>query len=145
MMKYFVLIMLLASSPAAFALDDAYYQKLQEKSDVYNQNVNKLPGIIKFLFGNEKINVELTGCQSNCDIGMQTSDGRIISLGQKPLPNPTINARMKEATLKKLLDSNDARTDFANALKSGEIEFSGVGILKKIKIGVIKQLLKFVL
>jgi len=75
MMKYFVLIMLLISSPAAFALDDAYYQKMQEKSDSYNQNVDKLPGIIKFLFGNEKINVELTGCQSKCDIGLQTSDG----------------------------------------------------------------------
>jgi hypothetical protein len=52
---------------------------------------------------------------------------------------------MKESTLRRLLNSHDSRTDFANALKSGEIEFEGVGILKKIKIGLLKQILKIVL
>jgi len=143
--QIFVVMMMLVSFSGVYALDAAYYQKLQHKSDSYNQNVDKLPGIIKFLFGNEKINIELTACQSACDIGLQTSDGRIISLSQNPIPNPTVKAQMKESTLKTLLDSTDSRTDFANALKSGEIDFQGVGLIKKIKLGVIKQILKFVL
>jgi hypothetical protein len=136
---------MLVSSPTVFAWSDADHALLEQKTDKYNQNVDRVPGIIKFLFGNEKILLELTACSSNCIIGIQTSDGRIVSLSNGPIPSPTIKATMKESTLRGLLNSHDAKNDFANALKSGEIDFEGVGIIKKIKIGLLKQILKFVL
>ncbi len=145
MIKYLLVVLILVSSPAVFAWSDADHNLLQQKSDKYNQNVDRVPGILIFLFGNEKINLDLSACQTDCVIGMQTSDGRIVSLSRSPVPNPTVKARMKESTLRMLLNSQDGRTDFANALKSGEIDFEGVGILKKIQLALVKQILKLVL
>ncbi len=145
MLKYVLVALMLIYSPAVFAWTESDNALLEQKTDKYNQNVDRIPGIIKFLFGNEKIHIDLTACAANCIIGIQTSDGRIVSVSNSPIPNPTITATMKESTLRGLLNSHDAKNEFADALKSGEIDFEGVGIVKKIKIGLLKQILKFVL
>jgi hypothetical protein len=147
-LKYFLVLILLISATSAYALDDATYQKLQEKRDSYNRNVDRVPSILKFLFGNERINVVLLneGGVPNGDVlGIVSRDGLIVQLSRSQVSDPTVKARMKESLLKRLLDSHDARGDFIIALKNGEIEVEGVGFLKRIKLSLTLMLAKLIL
>jgi hypothetical protein len=133
----FVLIILVSSAPV-FALDDDTFERLQTKKNNYNQKVDNVPRIIITLFGNERVNVFLTGCAVDCEIGLVTSDGRAVELKKGEVGDPTMKAWMEESLLKRIMDSHDARGDFITALNNGDIRVEGVGIFKKIKLILVK-------
>jgi hypothetical protein len=135
-------------SVPAYSSDDLNIEKLQHKKNSYNLNVDRMPIILKFLFGNELINVHLLNDRDvpNGDVlGIETSEGHIVQLNRSLVKDSTVKARMKKRLLNRLLDSNDARGDFIIALKNGEIEVEGVGFLKRIKLSLTLMLAKLIL
>lgn len=145
MWKQVVILFFILGATPTLALDDATFQRLEGKRSGYNQNVDQVPGMVIRLFGNERINLQLTSCSSDCRIGLVTSNGRITELNKGEVSNPTIEATMSETLLKNLLDSSDPRGVFVNALKNGEIKISGVGLVSKIKLTLMNLLAKLLL
>jgi hypothetical protein len=144
-LKHLFVLLILVSHTTVFALDDDTFQRLQTKKNSYNQQVDSVPRIIITLFGNERINVYLTGCSSDCEIGLVTSDGRAVELRKGEISDPTMRVWMEESLLERILDSHDARGDFITALNNGDIKVEGVGILKKIKLTLVKLVARILL
>lgn len=117
--------------------NDSVYYYLDNPDKVmeeYNKNIEYVPGFIKTIFGNERINLEVSlENGSKREYGILTEKGTIISVEKQYLEDPTLNAKISEATINKLLQAEDQVGALKEALDNKEIGYEAVKVKTKVK------------
>ena len=131
MKKIILFIALLVLASFAYAQDDVVSQ-LNELSSEYKGQ--QMPKPFAMIFGNERINVHI----DDAKVSVVTQEGVMTSFKQGHLDDPTMNVYLSEATLNKILNSDNPGEAVKNALKNKEITYKGVGVGKSIKLFFVK-------
>ena len=119
------------------------FERLSDYVDVYNENLEKMPGFVRMLGGNERIALEIAlDNGSVLTIGVVTSEGRITEFSKGELEDPTLRVWTDEATVNSIITSDDPAGSAFYALKRGHIRYSGVGTIKKLRIAGVKVVMR---
>ncbi len=105
----------------------------------YNQNLDKVPGFAKSLFGNERIDLYIDGEKF---VGIIGSGGQIIEYKEGGIEKPTMKIYTTSDTIGDLINNE---TSLIDAVKSKSIQYEGVGFFSKIKFGFVKIFQNFFL
>lgn len=98
----------------------------------YNDNLDKVPGFVKIIFGNERINLYIDG---EVFVGLAGEKSEIVEYEKGGVSKPTMNVYTTSDTIDKLIDGN---TTLLDAVKDKNINYEGIGFFGKIKFGFIK-------
>jgi|GEM_PF-1248648 len=106
------------------------YHELVMHVDTYNQNIEKVPGIVKMLFGKERINAYIENGKEEI-IGIVMQDAKVIEFKEGEVQNPTMRMYMDKGTIRKLMTDPPFALE---ALDKGKIRYEGIGITKQAKV-----------
>lgn len=127
------LVCLLAFNITAYAHEiDLSGFDLSQLVKTYNDNLDKVPGFAKNIFGNERIDVYIDGEKF---VGLVGQNGTIAEYKKSGVEKPTMKIYTTSETIGHLLENEKTLLD---ALKDKSIQYEGVGFVKKIKFGFIK-------
>ena len=114
-----------------------------EKKDWYNNNTHLVPGFVKSLAGNARINLDI-GMKdgSVMKVFIVTENGYITEFDKGSLNDPTAKAKTSEEVVRKIIASDDPVQEVQNAMKSGEISYSGVGFVESMKVEIVKVIVR---
>ena len=139
MKKFFaafsVLLVLAAVLPAAgLAQEDpnGYFEELEGYVDLYNANLESIPGVVKRLFANERINFYISLADGEEIIGVVTSGGcEILEFKEGEVENPTLLAYVDGEKIAEALasPSQEKALEVVNSIR-----IEGVGFMKKVKV-----------
>ncbi|MDP3990547.1 MAG: right-handed parallel beta-helix repeat-containing protein [archaeon] len=109
-----------------------------EKDDFFNSiEGQKLPGPLKVIFGNEKVNLYVTLINGGeKSLGIIIVDGVIKDVQTNSLDDQTMNVWVKELTLKNIVESKKPLLTLQSALDNEEIRYEAVSVFGKFKTGV---------
>ncbi|MBO8174509.1 MAG: hypothetical protein H0Z18_04560 [Thermococcus sp.] len=123
--------------------EPSLFDLLKKYIPVYNENADKLPEFIKRIVGNERINLEITlENGSVLNIGVITKNGRVTEFSKGKISEPTMRAWTSEDVARRIIDSEDPVTTGINALKMGDIKYSGVGFKHSLRVFAVKMVIK---
>ena len=129
-------IMILAFSIAGSTLDSEIEQLNTELSG------KEIPSPINKILGDERVNLHFELSDGdNVILGMITEKNMFSSLKIGELDNPSLNVYTTEEVIKSLESSENPFLTFQIALQEGKIRYEPVGIINKIKFGLIIPLL----
>ena len=133
--------MLAGFVPSAVAQDpgETLFKAIEPMVAVYNANVDNIP-FIKTVASDARIQAEITlNDGSVLVLGIVTdSDAKVVSFEKGAITDPTIRAYTDEATVNAILSASNPVAAFQDALKSGAIQFEGVGFSNSFKVGLMK-------
>lgn len=136
-MKFKVLFILLLLVPIALASEQ---YNIEELKTTYNANLDKVPGMVKKIIGNEKINLHFTPLAgSERTIAIRTKKAKIIEIGEIPYGKPTLNIYLTEKTVNRL---KNKEITIEQAIRTKEITYKARRFRTKIKSGIFKFGLK---
>lgn len=98
----------------------------------YNDNLQKVPGFAKKLFGNERINLYVDG---KLFVGLAGQNSKIVEYKKGGLDKPTMKIFTTGETISDLTDGQKTLLD---AVKDKSIQYQGVGFGNKMKFGFVK-------
>lgn len=112
---------------------------LQELKTEYNNNLDKIPGIVKSIIGSERINLYLTtNTQGTIIIGAVTKSARILQIQEGKIDNPTLKIFITENTINRL---KNKQVTIQQAIKTKEITYKSLRIRTSIKLWFTKRIL----
>lgn len=117
---------------------DVTYYELVPHVDTYNKNIEQVPGIVKMLFGKERINAYIKNGKEEI-IGIIMQDAKIIEFGEGEIKNPTIKMYTDKGTIHRLMKDPSFALE---ALDKGQIKCEGIGITKQVKVFAIIMIIK---
>ena len=127
-----IFLMLIVSFANAFSIDMAETQK---NVDIYNKNIDKAPGILKGIMGNEKINLDIPKNDGSVFlVGLEMKEGRINKTVVGGWNDPSITITATEKAINDTRQSKDPITTFQNERDKGQITFEAKGMLTKFKL-----------
>jgi len=133
----------LEPEPIEVVEERTLFELLREYVPIYNENIDNLPGFIKRIAGNERIHLEITlENNSILNIGVVTEKGRIVEFSKGKISEPTIRVWTSEDIVRRIINSEDPISTGVNALKMGEIRYSGVGFRRTLKMFAVKIVTK---
>ena len=94
----------------------------------------ELPGIAGTLFGNDRINIELTTPDGVENYKLVVVDKVVTEFSTGILSDPTINAQGSTDVIDDIIESENTLQEFRAALDDGRITYQGVGIWSSIKL-----------
>jgi plastocyanin len=95
-----------------------------------------LPNFARTLFGNQRINLHLELEDGDNEIhGLVTQNGVITEFTDSEVSNPTLNVYSTQSVITRILTSDDAGSDFSNALDNGEISYEAIGFVNRVRFG----------
>lgn len=116
------------------------FDNMQASIETYNNNANMIPGIVKYLLGNEEtyITIALENGKT-LESKMIMKDAKIVQLERivGVDENATIKVSTDEQTARNIMGSGDPVSAFTNAMNSGALKVDGTGI---IMYAIIKSL-----
>lgn len=144
---FFMLVFSFSSNPTGRAIDDNslyYYISNPEKAaDSYNENIGQVPGFVKTMFGNERINAALTLDNGSIEsFGIITEKGKIAHIQKGFIDNPSLFVKTDEAVINGLIKSDNQLAYLRNAINTKAIEYRAVKIKTKVKTAAANFLLK---
>jgi hypothetical protein len=144
---FFMLVFSFSSNPTGRVIDDNplyYYISNPEKAaDSYNENIGQVPGFIKTMFGNERINAALTLDNGSIEsFGIITEKGKITHIQEGFIDNPSLFVKTDETVINGLIKSDNQLAYLRNAINTKAIEYRAVKIKTKVKIAAANFLLK---
>ena len=123
--------------------EQTLFDLLREYVPVYNENADSLPGVIKRIAGNERIDLEIAlENGSLLNVGVVTEGGRIVEFSKGRISEPTMRAWTSEDVARRIISSEDPVSTGVNALKMGEIRYSGVGFGRTLRVFAVKVVIK---
>jgi|TARA_B100002003_G_scaffold242839_1_gene266384 alpha-galactosidase len=143
-MKYIVLLILLSMSVFAAEVPEldgtpvqASSVSLDDLSTVKETlNTIAMPGFVVGLFGNERINLQVTRHDfSEALIGIVTEDGKVLEIDDRTLENPTLIVTTTEQTMEDIFEASDPFNALSEALSSGDLSYKAVTFGNKLKLG----------
>jgi hypothetical protein len=144
---FFILVTSFNSTPTGRVVDDSplnYYLDNPDKAaDTYNTNIEKVPGFVKTMFGNERINAALMMENGSIEsFGIITKKGKIDSIQKGYLDNPSLYVKTNESVVNGFLASENQLEYLRNALDTKAIQFEAVKAKTKLKMGTAMFLFK---
>lgn len=131
--------------PAAVGADggDALFEAMQPYVEIFNANVENIP-VVSSLIGAERIRGEISLNDGSTLIVriLTDDDAKVTSFEKGEISDPTIKASTNEDTVRSIITAADPIAAFQDALNSGAIQFKGVGMGSKVKVGLLKVGLK---
>ncbi|MCX6706696.1 MAG: hypothetical protein NT001_00980 [Candidatus Woesearchaeota archaeon] len=134
--------------PVTFAVydptkTDYYLNNLNEAQAKYNEKSDSIPSTLRYIFGDEKINVTLMRTSGEkVNLAVETHNGKISNIARGEMKNPTMEVEMKETTIKKISESKNAIWEIDNALNSKEIKYKDLTVKSKIKMVFARSAIK---
>ncbi len=121
-------IMVTMISPVSADLFDT----MNASVDVYNNNVDQVPGIVKYLVGNEEtyITIDMNN-GDKLEVKMVMKEGKILQF-EKIIgfdESATVKVATTEKDVMELMTSNDPIDTFMKAMDKGSIKIEGAGIV----------------
>ncbi|MDY6774117.1 MAG: hypothetical protein SVS85_02855 [Candidatus Nanohaloarchaea archaeon] len=148
----FLCLLLLSGTAGAVAYGNSTTQKVMENParyvELYNQNVDKVPGVLRSLVSGERINLHLDTGNGNVTVGVVMDDGRIGKVEEGGIKNPTLKIYTDIGTTEAILDAERPAEKALEAYKSGEIRYRTTNMGTTIKMAVVSffsQVFGFVL
>jgi hypothetical protein len=127
-----VLMTLLISFADAFSFDMPTTQKYV---DTYNNQIEKVPTVIKSMLGSEKINMIITRENGSVFlVGMDMVSARIERTVEGGISDPTIIVTTTQSALSEVGKSKDRIAAFKAQTDAGQIQFEGKSWLADAKI-----------
>tara|TARA_Y100000034_G_C6812043_1_gene364982 strand:+ start:468 stop:890 length:423 start_codon:yes stop_codon:yes gene_type:complete len=102
----------------------------------------KIPGPLKIALGNQKVNLIVSGLDTEITLGIVTQKGVVVKAGLEKLENPTLIVKVNEETINRIESSANPLLTMHNALKSEEIQYQAKGLLNKIRMKMVITFLK---
>lgn|GEM_PF-1525467 len=122
------------------------FTQMVEKINWYNNNTHLVPGFLKFLVGNSRVNLEIEmNDGSTMETYFVTQNAYVTEFEKGRLPDATGKAKTREDTVRKILASEDPIKEIQNAIQAGEISYSGVGFFESFKVEVVKMVARIFL
>jgi len=150
-----IILMAMVILPSAFAMQAItgqivrnesvvyYLENIGEVKDQYNSNIENVPGFVKKIFGDERVNAELELANgTTVEYYMITEKGVITSLEKGLLDDPTLNVKTKEEVITRILQSENQVQELQKAIDEKEISIEAVGVGMKLKMFFIKLAVK---
>jgi uncharacterized membrane protein len=131
MKRLMFLMLLVIMSSFAYAQAEVLVE-VKAMSEEYKGQ--EIPGPIKLIFGNERINVYI----DEIKVSVVTADGVVKKFQEGHLHDPTMNVYTSEATVKRIMHAQDFKAEAKKAYDNKEITYEGVGAGKKVKLFFVK-------
>lgn len=125
-----------AQSPSAAQID------IEAAATQFNNNTAALPGFVKTLIGDQRINLHLTVDGENRTIGIVMEGIQIKNTSEQPLDSPSLEVWLSEQAIADIMQSNSPIEEFSAKLQSGEISYQVNGTGNKVLFWVTRNLLK---
>ncbi|ALM75088.1 hypothetical protein [Thermococcus barophilus] len=133
----------LEAEPVEAVEEQTLFELLKEYVPVYNENADNFPGFIKRIAGNERIDLEISLENGGVlNVGIVTEGGYITEFSKGRISEPTMRAWTDEEVARRIISSEDPMSTATNALKMGEIRYSGVGFGRTLRVFVFKVVIK---
>jgi hypothetical protein len=130
-----IISIFLISFANAISLD---LPEMQKNVDAYNNNIDKAPAILKSIFGDEKINMNITRDDGSLfRAGMEVVNARIERTVDGGWNDPTIIITTTESAINNVRRSNDPIAAFQEQRDLGQINFEAKGLLTKAKLDAV--------
>ena len=102
--------------------------------ELYNGNIDRAPGFVKSLFGDQELNVHIAMDDgSQLFFGLQTEDAVIVS-SNEGFEEPTMKVYTSESAINSIANAESPADELQAALDDGRIEFEGVTFGSKVKL-----------
>ncbi|MBE0516739.1 MAG: hypothetical protein IBX41_05040 [Methanophagales archaeon] len=138
---FLVIAIFAGIAPSAVGIngESDLFEELKPLVDIYNQNVDRIPFLLKGPIADERIHAEISLNDGTVLIlGITTdNEAKIMSFERGEISDPTIKAYTTENTVRSIMDSEDPVSAFQAALDTGAITYEGVGFVNKLKYGAI--------
>mgnify|MGYP006284777133 FL=1 len=108
-------------------------EELNNLKDNYNNNY-EAPGIVKSLFGNEKINLYITDI--NATFKVTTEKAKITELEEGILEDHTLDVYTTEESIKKVIESDEPFEELIASIENKDITYKAATLISKIKYGI---------
>jgi len=110
-------------------------ERLDELAELYNENIEHVPGVIRSVIASETINVHINEDTITHAFGVQTHKGRIIATQNEHFSSPTLNIFADQETLDRILASEDPVSEILHSW-GRDIQYDAVGIYRTAKVAV---------
>lgn len=125
------------------AKTDYYLNNLDEAQTRYNAKSDSIPSTLRYIFGDEKINATLVRTSGEkVNLAVETHNGKISRIARGEMKNPTMEAEIRETTIKKISESKNAIWEINKALNSKEIKYKDLTVKSKVKMVVARSAIR---
>jgi len=124
------LLLLFSLSTSALTLKEI------ELADISKAIDQELP-TPEILFGNQKLNINIQDDSKTLILGIETENNKIKSFIKQELTEPTLNIYTDLETLNKIVTTEDPQQTLLDSISEGKITYEAVGIVNKLKFGLI--------
>jgi len=121
------------------------FETLSSKTHAYNDNLDRVPGTIKRVVGNERINaeVDLSNGSTLHVVARMAADGAVTTFERGRLDHPTLVATTDEETAWEIARADDPADAALHAVRDGRIRWHGRGnAVAIVKAEVVKVVVK---
>lgn len=111
-----------------------YLDNPDEAMAEYNKNIENVPGFIKTIFGNERINAEITLEDGTVrEYGIITQGGLILNVSKEYLEDHSLEVYTDEETANNIMNSEDQVAALKQALDDKTIDYKAIKFTTKAK------------
>lgn len=125
-----------AQSPSADDLD------FGAAAEQFNNNTAALPGFVKTLIGDQRINLHLTVDGQNETLGIVMEGIQIQNTSEEALDDPSLEVWLSEEAIRQIMESDAPIEEFSARLESGEISYQVNGTGNKVLFWITENLFK---
>jgi hypothetical protein len=109
--------------------------QLHNFAEGYNKKIDEVPRILTHLLGDERINIKITLNDGNtCRLCYKTKNGRITTIDEGWLRDPTIIVTTTQKVIEKINASGDPLTAFKRERASLGLIIEGQSLKTRIKL-----------
>lgn len=118
-------------------------EQLEATKEQYNkQHSEDVPGLIKSLAGDERVNLNISTEKGPAVYGFVMDGMKMSRVEKGGIEDPTLIVYTSEETLKAIAEADNPRDRAVQALRDDEIRHETVGFFRSVKYGVMTTLIE---
>lgn len=131
MIALFIMFLLTANTSFA-SIDDS---TLQKYADIYNNEIEKAPNVLKGLVGNEEIGISIIRINGSLyKAGLEIENARIDKIVKGGIDSPSISINTTENAIHNVQYSKDPITAFQQEMDQGHVIINSNNAMTNIKL-----------
>lgn len=113
-----------------------------ELATLYNGNADRVPGLVRSLVADERINVHIALDGENRTVGIVMDGIRIDTMAEGGVENATLELYTDRDTVEEIAAAERPPRAVVDALNDGRIRYEATGLWKTVAFGIVTALLK---